>query len=150
MMSQDNLDPIYKDKDITKPRTYPRMTKRLKKIVKYIENQLGGQVLDLELTPLNIKDIVEQAFEEIKHYMTDLYTVTVPFANCIDLSKYNIDSVESVMRSQDSILTGMPFQMPAMDLMNVTGMFNIENYANAILVKRNLNILSTDNGFCMG
>ncbi len=147
MMSQDNLDPIYKDKDITKPRTYPRMTKRLKKIVKYIENQLGGQVLDLELTPLNIKDIVEQAFEEIKHYMTDLYTVTVPFANCIDLSKYNIDSVESVMRSQDSILTGMPFQMPAMDLMNVTGMFNIENYANAILVKRNLNILSTDMDF---
>lgn len=147
MMSQDNLDPIYKDKDITKPRTYPRMTKRLKKIVKYIENQLGGQVLDLELTPLNIKDIVEQAFEEIKHYMTDLYTVTVPFANCIDLSKYNIDSVESVMRGQDSILTGMPFQMPAMDLMNVTGMFNIENYANAILVKRNLNILSTDMDF---
>lgn len=147
MMSQDNLDPIYKDKDITKPRTYPRMTKRLKKIVKYIENQLGGQVLDLELTPLNIKDIVEQAFEEIKHYMTDLYTVTVPFANCIDLSKYNIDSIESVMRGQDSILTGMPFQMPAMDLMNVTGMFNIENYANAILVKRNLNILSTDMDF---
>lgn len=147
MMSDENLDPIYKDNDITKPRTYPRMSKRLKKIVKYIESQLGGQVLDLELTPQNIKDIVEQAFEELKHYMTDLYTATVPYAPCINLSKYHVDSVESVMRGQDSILTGMPFQMPAMDLMNVTGMFNIENYANAILIKRNLNILATDMDF---
>lgn len=31
MMSDENLDPIYKDNDITKPRTYPRMSKRLKK-----------------------------------------------------------------------------------------------------------------------
>lgn len=143
----DELNSIYNDKDLVKPRTYPRMKKRIKKIVMYIENQLGGQVLDLELKPEDIKEIVDQAFEEIKHYMTDTYTVTVPYANCIDLKDYNIDSVESVLRGQDSILTGIPFQMPAMDLMNITGVYNLENYTNALLIKRNLNILATDMEF---
>ena len=142
-----NLDPIFKDEALTKPRNYPRMPKKMKQIVKYIENNLGGQVLDLELTPENIKEIVEQAFEEIKHYMTDLYTVTVPYAQCIDLKKYNVDSVESVMRGQDSILTGMPFQMPAMNLMNITGIYNLEDYTNALIIKRNLNTLATDMDF---
>ena len=142
-----NLDPIFKDEALTKPRNYPRMPKKMKQIVKYIENNLGGQVLDLELTPENIKEIVEQAFEEIKHYMTDLYTVTVPYAQCINLKKYNVDSVESVMRGQDSILTGMPFQMPAMNLMNITGIYNLEDYTNALIIKRNLNTLATDMDF---
>ena len=133
----DKLDSIYEDKDLVKPRSYPRMKRKMKSIVLYIESQLGGQVLDLELKPEDIKLIVEQAFEEIKHYMTDTYTVTVPYAQCIDLKKYNIDNVESVMRCQDSILTGIPFQMPAMDLMNITGMYNMENYTNALLIKRN-------------
>lgn len=145
--NNEELDPIFKDKDLVKPRTYPRMKKKMKKIVMYIENQLGGQVLDLELKPEDIKQIVEQAFEELVHYMTDTYTVTVPYANCIDLSKYNVDNVESVLRGQDSILTGMPFQMPTMDLMNITGVYNLESYTNALLVKRNLNILATDMEF---
>ncbi len=146
-MADEELDKQFNDKDLVPPRTYPRMGKRLKKIVKYIENQLGGQVLELELRPEDIRDIVNQAFEEIVHYMTDTYTVTVPYAQCIDLSKYNIDSVESVLRGQDSLLTGVPFQMPAMDLMNVTGMYNIDNYVQALEVKRNLNILATDMDF---
>lgn len=146
-MENEELDPIYNDKDLTKPRTYPRMKKRMKKIVQYIENQLGAQVLDIELTSEQIKVIVEQAFEELIHYMTDTYTVTVPYAQCIDLKKYHIDSVESVLRGSDSVLTGIPFQMPAMDLMNVTGMYNIEDYMNAMLVKRNLNTLATDMDF---
>lgn len=143
----EKLDTIYNDKDLVKPHSYPRMKRKMKSIVLYIENQLGGQVLDLELKPEDIKLIVEQAFEEIKHYMTDTYTVTVPYAQCIDLKKYNIDNVESVMRCQDSILTGIPFQMPAMDLMNITGMYNLENYTNALLIKRNLNLLATDLDF---
>ena len=147
MADNDELNNIFKDKDLVKPRTYPRMKKRMKKIVMYIENQLGGQILDLELKPEDIKQIVDQAFEEIKHYMTDTYTVTVPYANCIDLKDYNIDSVESVLRGQDSILTGMPFQMPAMDLMNVTGVYRLDDYTNALLIKRNLNILATDMEF---
>ncbi len=145
--NNEELSSIFNDNDLMKPRTYPRMKKRMKKIVMYIENQLGGQVLDLELKPENIKQIVEQAFEEVKHYMTDTYTVTVPYANCIDLKDYNIDSVESVLRGQDSILTGIPFQMPAMDLMNVTGVYNLDNYTNALQIKRNLNILATDMEF---
>lgn len=146
-MEETELDPIFKDEDLTKPRNYPRMKKEMKKLVKYIENQLGGQILELELTPEQIKDIINEAFEELVHYMTDTYTVTVPFATCIDLKKYNIDSVESVMRSQDSVLTGVPFQMPAMDLMNVTGVYNMTDYLNALQIKRNLNILSTDMDF---
>lgn len=147
MADKEELDSIFNDQDLVKPRSYPRMKKRMKKIVQYIENQLGAQVLDLELNPEQIKQIVEQAFEELIHYMTDLYSVTVPYAQCIDLSKYNIDSVESVWRGSDSVLTGVPFQMPAIDLMNVTGMYNMEEYMNAVAVKRNLNILATDMEF---
>ena len=58
-----------------------------------------------------------------------------------------MDSVESVMRGQDSILTGMPFQMPAMNLMNITGIYNLEDYTNALIIKRNLNTLATDMDF---
>ena len=147
MSNSTDLDEKFNDKDLVRPRSYPRMGKRMKKIVLYIESQLGGQVLDLELRPEDIKLLVEQAFEEIVHYMTDTYTVTVPYAQCIDLKGYNIDSVESVLRGQDSLLTGVPFQMPAMDLMNVTGMYDIDTYMNAIQIKRNLNILATDMEF---
>lgn len=147
MENDENLKPIFDDQDVTKPRTYPRMKRRMKKIVMYIENQLGGQILDLELKPEHIRQIIDQAFEEIVHYMTDTYTVTVPYANCIDLKDYNIDNVESVYRAQDSILTGLPFQIPAMDLMNVTGMFKLEDYMNAMTIKRNLNTLATDMEF---
>lgn len=142
-----NVDTLYNDKDLTKPREYPRMHKRMKNIVKYIESQLGGQVLDLELTPENIKDIVNQAFEELVHYMTDIYSITVPYAQCIDLSKYNIDNVESVWRGQDSITVGVPFAMPSLGYENVTGVYNMENYTNAMLIKRNLNIIATDMQF---
>lgn len=142
-----NVDTLYNDKDLTKPREYPRMHKRMKNIVKYIESQLGGQVLDLELTPENIKDIVNQAFEELVHYMTDIYSITVPYAQCIDLSKYNIDNVESVWRGQDSITAGVPFAMPSLGYENVTGVYNMENYTNAMLIKRNLNIIATDMQF---
>lgn len=144
---QEELDTIFNDKDLTKPRKYPRMSKRMKKIVKYIEDQLGGDVLELELTPEQIKNKVEQAFDEIVHYMTDVYSVTVPFAQCIDLKKYNIDNVESVYRAQDSIVTGLPFALPSMSYMNVTGVYDLESYTNALLTKRNLNLIATDMEF---
>lgn len=147
MEDEKELDSKFTDNDLVKPRKYPRMGKRMRKIVLYIESQLGAQVLELELKPEDIRLIVEQAFEEIVHYMTDTYTITVPYANCIDLSGYNIDSVESVLRGQDSILTGVPFQMPAMDLLNVTGVYQLDNYVSAIQIKRNLNILATDMEF---
>lgn len=146
-MENEKLDDVFKDNDLVKPRTYPRMGKRTKKIVQYIESQLGAQVLDIELTPAQIKQIVEQCFEELVHYMTDIYTVTVPYANCIDLSKYNIDTVESVLRAQDSIQTGLVFDIYGVSLANITGSLDLDSYTNALLTKRNLNILSTDMDF---
>ncbi len=143
----DNTDNIYKDNDLVKPRTYPRMKKRTKAIVKYIETQLGVPVLDLELTPKDIKQVVDDSFEEVKHYISDLYTVTVPYANCIDLAGYNIHSVESVMRAQDSILTGSIFAVPTTSTVTSLGMYNMDGYMNAIMTKRNLNILATDMQF---
>lgn len=138
---------IYQDEDIMKPRTYPRMSKRMKKIVLYIERQLGSPVIDIELTPEHIKQIVQQAFEEIVHYMTDTYTLTVPYKQCIDLKKYNVDNVESVLRGQDSIMTGIPFAIPTMNYANVTGIYSVEDYTNALTIKRNLNTLATDMDF---
>lgn len=139
------LDPIFEDKALTKPRHYPRMRKRTKAIVEYIETQLGGDFLDLELTPIQIKKIVDQAFEELKHYISDTYTVSVPFAKCIDLKKYNIDAIDRVMRSEDSILNGLSYLTPiAMYPNTITGIYNVQDYANALQVKKNMNTLATD------
>lgn len=153
-MDEDNIqnetldEKFLKDKDITPPRKYPRMKKRTKAIVKYIERQLGGQVLDLELTPVQIKDIIDDSFMEVKHYIEDLYTITVPYQECIDLKEYNVHSVESVLRGQDSVSVGTTFPVPAMVMQNnITGVYNMESYANALLVKRNLNTISTDMQF---
>ncbi|WP_304393158.1 hypothetical protein [uncultured Clostridium sp.] len=139
------LDSIFKDEALTKPRNYPRMKKRTKAIVRYIERNLGGDVLEVELTPSQIKDIIDDAFDELKHYISDTYTITVPFSKCIDLKKYNIDAIDRVMRSRDSILTGVSFLVPiAMYPNTVTGTFDVSDYANALQTKKNLNIISTD------
>lgn len=140
-----DLDSVFNDKDLVKPRTYPRMRKRTKQIVRYIEKQLGGDVLELELTPEQIKEIVDEAFDELKHYISDTYTVTVPYAKCIDLKKYNIDAVDRVTRTNDSILSGTSYLVPiAMYPNTYSGIYDVQDYANALMVKRNLNILSTD------
>lgn len=139
------LDSIFQDKDLVKPRKYPRMKKRTKSIVRYIEKQLGGDVLELELTPAQVKEIVDEAFDELKHYISDTYTITVPFSKCIDLKKYNIDAVDRVTRCNDSILSGTSYLVPiAMYPNTVTGIYDVQDYANALMVKKNLNILSTD------
>lgn len=139
------LDSIFQDKDLVKPRNYPRMKKRTKSIVKYIERQLGGDVLELELTPVQIKGIVDDAFDELKHYISDTYTVTVPYARCIDLKKYNIDAVDRVTRTNDSILSGTSYLVPvAMYPNTYSGIYDVQDFANALMVKKNLNILSTD------
>ena len=39
-MHKDELEAQFKDKDLVKPRNYPRMGRKMKKIVKYIESQL--------------------------------------------------------------------------------------------------------------
>lgn len=140
------LDQIFTtEQGLTKPRNYPRMKKRTKQIVKYIERQLGGDVLELELTPVQIKEIVDDAFEELKHYISDTYTVTVPFQRCIDLKKYNIDAVDRVTRTTDSILSGTSYLVPvAMYPNTYSGIYDVQDFANALMVKKNLNILSTD------
>lgn len=139
------LDSIFQDKDLVKPRKYPRMKKRTKSIVRYIEKQLSGDVLELELTPAQVKEIVDEAFDELKHYISDTYTITVPFSKCIDLKKYNIDAVDRVTRCNDSILSGTSYLVPiAMYPNTVTGIYDVQDYANALMVKKNLNILSTD------
>lgn len=140
------LDSIFQQEaGLVKPKNYPRMRKRTKKIVRYIEKRLGGDVLELELTPVQIKEIVDESFEELKHYITDTYTVTVPFSRCIDLKKYNIDAVDRVTRTNDSILSGTSYLVPvAMYPNTYSGIYDVQDFANALNVKRNLNILSTD------
>ena len=63
------LDQIFTtEQGLTKPRNYPRMKKRTKQIVKYIERQLGGDVLEFELTPVQIKVIVDVGFVLVIDY----------------------------------------------------------------------------------
>lgn len=148
-VSNDSLDPIYKDNDITKPSTYPQRQDKMSEIVEFIKDQLGGQVLDLELNDEQIKKIVEQSFKQIIHYISDLYTLHTTYNNCIDLSKYNVDNVQYVLRGQDNISVGLPFELPYLTLLNNNGSSNInlDNYMNALTVKRNMNYLSTDLDF---
>lgn len=136
-----------KDKDITPPKEKDRELIRTKAIIKYIKNQLGGQVLDLELTDDQIKEIIDDSFKEVKHFIGDLYHITVDYQKCIDLTEYHIDSVESVLRANDTLFGNFNNILPGAGYGQILGLYNNPSYAQMLQAKRTINTISTDMQF---
>ncbi len=65
-----------------------------------IKFKLGYPVLKIELDDSMIEKIVNSAFREIQRYMNTTRIATIPYAPCIDLSKWPISSVSAVFRAK--------------------------------------------------
>ena len=107
---------------------------------------LGSPIVDIEIEH-QIPKIIEIAFRELKNYITDSTTMTVPYSNKIDLSGKKVSTVIYVMRSRSEYLLG-DYADTAWLLANRN--FNAipaDDYSRAMLVKQVKNTLATDLDF---
>lgn len=61
--------------------------------------KLTGGLLNLELDDTALTTLISSALREIQRYIDESYIITVPFQRCIDLSKYNVNSVSAIYRT---------------------------------------------------
>lgn len=119
--------------------------------VKYIKLQLGAPIVWVELEEM-LDDVVDMAFQELKGYITDCETMTVPYSNVIDLTGKKVASIAYVMRGAPNVsVSGLQDMMYIYTSRNrtsgVTNSFTLSDYARALLVQQNKNALSTDLDF---
>lgn len=137
------------DRDIPKSST-PRKGLSIDEYVKWIRLQLGGTVLKLECDE-SIPEIVEMSFNELKNFITDIDTLTLPFSTVIDLSSYNVASVHYIMRGASNSAGLTQLQDSMYLYINQSNWALQSNYAervaNAMLIQQNKALLSTDLDF---
>lgn len=119
--------------------------------VSYIKINLGVPVIWLEIEDL-VPDIVKLAFQELKSYISDTETMTVPYAPVIDLTGKNITSIAYIMRGQQNIsVAGLQDMMYIYTSRNrssgVDNSFTLSDYARGLMVQQNKAALSTDLDF---
>lgn len=120
----------------------------MKMYVDDIQMQLGYPVVQLELDRSQIRNIVNRAFSELKHYVTDSKLITIPYQNKIDVKDYKIDSILYIMRGQPSTkLTPLQDVMFFYSDKGAYSNYNLTDYARAMLSNSNKNAISTDLDF---
>lgn len=65
-----------------------------------IRLRLTGGVLQLELDDKSLDAVINAAFRELQRYICSTRLITVPFSPCINLSKYHVNAVASVYRTE--------------------------------------------------
>lgn len=128
----------------------PRTGLHIDDYVKWIKLQLGGTILKLECEE-QLPEIVAMAFQELKNSITDIDTLTLPFQQCIDLSKYNVAAVHYIMRGATNNM-GLSQLQDAMYLYINQSNWSLQSdyadrVANAMLIAQNKSMLSTDLDF---
>lgn len=131
-------------------KTNQRQGLKIDDYVNWIKLQLGGTVLKLECED-QIPEIVEIAFQELRNAITDVETLTLPFQNVIDVSKYKIANIHYVMRGTANA-NGLAQLQDSMYLyINQSNWATQKSYtdrvANAMLISQNKSMLSTDLDF---
>lgn len=71
-----------------------------------IKLELTGGVLDLELDDKALDMIINKSLREVQRYISSTVLETIPFAKCIDLSAYKINSIINVFRADGYINDG--------------------------------------------
>ena len=108
---------------------------------------LGAPVVDIEIEDY-IPQIINKAFRELKHYITDTFSVTLPVNNRIDLSDKKVDTVINVWRSNTPNrivnFSDIIFLMAKGSNMATPSM---GDYARAMLLQQVKNTISTDLDF---
>lgn len=124
-----------------------------------IRLKLAGNLLDLEIGDEQLTAIINSAFREVQRYIDTTVLITIPYANCIDLSKYKVNAVVAIYRTQGYLTDsesheGMIDPMYAAQWQLVSGVGNLYNFTdyaynlaawNTLLQTRNT--LSTDLAF---
>lgn len=116
--------------------------------VNYIKLQLGAPIVKVELDDF-IPDIVNMALDELKSYITDVETLTVPYAQVIDLSEKKVGHIHYLMRAQQNIsVAGLQDMMYIYTSRNRSSFpnnsFTLSDYARGLMVQQNKASLSTD------
>lgn len=135
---------------IVKDSKSPRRGKKVDDYVNWIKLTLGGTVVSLECEE-QLPQIVEMAFEELKNYITDIDTLTLPFNNVLDLSNYNVASVHYIMRGSNNSTSLQQLQDSMYLYINQSNWALQSDYAdriaNAMLIQQNKSMISTDLDF---
>lgn len=111
--------------------------------------QLGYPVVEVEIKDY-LPKIVDMAFREIQHYISDTYTVTVNYSEKMHLEPpdYKIDSVVYVMRASsqmtDADLQDVMYQMMSSSSLQTS---TLTNYSVALLTQQCKNTIATDLDF---
>lgn len=133
---------------------------QLQQYVDEIKMELTGGVLSLEITDTQIAAIVNKALREIQRYIDIPKFITVPYADCIDLTNWKYTAVVKIYRSDGYTGNSDLEQGSANDPMYMQqwmiysgggSMYNLDNYLmnylsfNTLLQMRNT--ISTDMSF---
>ena len=131
-------------------------------IIDEIKLELTGGVLELEIEDVTIELVVKKALRELQRYWDETSFLTIPYEQCIDLEKYQLDSCSIVKvyrttgmgNSTDAsnALTMDPlYAQQFMMFSNAGNMYNIQdyvmNYAAWNTLNQTRNTMSTDMAF---
>ena len=117
-----------------------------------IKLSVSGGILKLEIGDEVIQQIVNSAMRELQRYICSTKIVTIPYSDCIDLTKYKPNSVVRVYRSKTignaSENTMDPLQIGMWQMCSTGSMYNfndyVNNYASWTTLQQINNSLSTD------
>lgn len=131
-------------------------------IIEEIKLELTGGVLELEIEDVTIELVIKKALRELQRYWDETSFLTIPYEQCIDLKKYQLDSCSIVKvyrttgmgNSTDAsnALTMDPlYAQQFMMFSNAGNMYNIQdyvmNYAAWNTLNQTRNTMSTDMAF---
>lgn len=121
--------------------------------LQYLKRRMGAisGVIDLEFSDEYIIAIINDAFDELKHYITDTQLMEIPFTGSrMSLKGKGILSVVSVFRGQgQSALSGdlenfMYTPVLGLSKNPVQGLISVGSYAQSRLAIQNQNMISQD------
>lgn len=116
--------------------------------IKYILLQLGSSVLEIEASE-DVGNVVDIAFTELKGYITDAETITIPYSNVIDVSDLNINNIIYIMRDRNATSPGglQDIMYIYSRLGSLGSKYTMSDYARSMLVQANKSAISTDLDF---
>lgn len=119
----------------------------LEEYAKYVKLQLGSSIVTVEVEH-DIPDIIKMVFNEMKNYITDVKTMTLPFANRIDLSNKKVANIVYIMRGRNTSGPG-GFQdvMYIYSRQSALNTYTLTDYAKSLLAAQNKSTLATDLDF---
>lgn len=129
-------------------------------VISEIRLELTGNLLDMEVEDKTLQDVVNKALREVGRFWDETAMITVPFASCIDMSKFDYVSVVKVYRTEgygengdkeDQNISDPMYAQQWMTFSNGGSMYNLNdyilNYAAWNTLLKIKNTMSTDMSF---